>query len=78
MNTSPTPRQAAALRALARLTEERGIPPSIREMCDELEIRSTNGVTEHLRALERKGFVRCVAPRTARSWVLTDQGKEAL
>lgn len=78
MNHLPTPRQAAALRALARLTDEHGIPPSIREMCDELDIASTNGVRDHLVALERKGFVRCVAPRKARSWVLTPKGKEAL
>ncbi|MSP91183.1 MAG: transcriptional repressor LexA [Myxococcales bacterium] len=36
---------------------ENGFPPSIREIGEHFGIRSTNGVVDHLRALERKGFL---------------------
>jgi DNA-binding MarR family transcriptional regulator len=35
-----------------------GIAPTIREMCAALGISSTNGVKDHLLALERKGWIR--------------------
>jgi repressor LexA len=34
-----------------------GFPPTIREIGAELGINSTNGVNDHLRALERKGYL---------------------
>lgn len=34
-----------------------GYPPTIREIGEELGIRSTNGVNDHLKALERKGYL---------------------
>jgi len=34
-----------------------GFPPSIREMADAMGIRSTNGVNDHLKAIERKGYI---------------------
>lgn len=34
-----------------------GYPPTIREIGAELGINSTNGVNDHLRALERKGYL---------------------
>ena len=34
-----------------------GFPPSIREMADHMGIRSTNGVNDHLKALEKKGYI---------------------
>jgi repressor LexA len=40
-----------------RTIEERGYPPTIREIGEEMDIRSTNGVNDHLKALERKGFL---------------------
>jgi len=38
--------------------EERGYPPTLREIGEYMGIRSTNGVNDHLRALERKGYLR--------------------
>ena len=69
-----TDRQKKILEFIARATEERGFPPTIREIGEEFEIRSTNGVNDHLKALERKGYLsRCdqqsrtlVATKTAR------------
>lgn len=37
--------------------EDRGYPPTLREIGLKLGIRSTNGVNDHLRALERKGYL---------------------
>ncbi len=34
-----------------------GYPPTIREIGEELGIRSTNGVADHLKALKRKGYL---------------------
>ena len=36
---------------------ERGYPPTLREIGNHMGIRSTNGVNDHLRALERKGYL---------------------
>ncbi|MBN1945502.1 MAG: transcriptional repressor LexA [Bradymonadales bacterium] len=52
-----TPRQRLVLTAIASAMEERGYPPTIREIGDLLDIKSTNGVNDHLRALERKGYL---------------------
>lgn len=52
-----TDRQKEILSFIQRTTEERGFPPTIREIGEEMDIRSTNGVNDHLKALERKGFL---------------------
>lgn len=52
MNTI-TRRQAAVLDFI----ERRRIAPTIREIGNALGIRSTNGVSDHLEALERKGRI---------------------
>jgi repressor LexA len=36
---------------------DRGYPPTLREIGNHMGIRSTNGVNDHLRALERKGYL---------------------
>jgi SOS-response transcriptional repressor LexA len=35
----------------------KGYPPTVREIGAHMGIRSTNGVADHLRALERKGYL---------------------
>ena len=52
-----TGRQREILHFIVRQTEERGFPPTIREIGEEMDIRSTNGVNDHLKALERKGYL---------------------
>src|SRR5258706_4706819 len=51
-------RQAKTLDFIRRSIEERGYPPTLREIGESMGIRSTNGVNDHLRALERKGYLR--------------------
>ena len=52
-----TDRQKQILTFIVRESEERGFPPTIREIGEEMDIRSTNGVNDHLKALERKGYL---------------------
>lgn len=53
-----TRRQQEILDFITRRIQEQGYPPTIREIGEEMGIRSTNGVNDHLKALERKGHLR--------------------
>ena len=53
-----TRRQEQTLEFIRRSIEQRGYPPTLREIGKYMGIRSTNGVNDHLRALERKGYLR--------------------
>lgn len=50
-----TARQQEALDFIVESLVERGYPPTLREIGEHMGIRSTNGVNDHLKALERKG-----------------------
>ena len=71
----PTERQVEVLHGISRLTRAFGFPPSLRDLCELLGIESTNGVNDHLHALERQGLI-SRRERIARSLVLTDAGRE--
>jgi len=52
-----THRQNMVLEYIRRSITDRGYPPTLREIGAFMGIRSTNGVNDHLRALERKGYL---------------------
>ncbi len=52
-----TRRQRMVLDVINKVMSRRGYPPTIREIGEALGIRSTNGVNDHLKALEKKGYV---------------------
>lgn len=52
-----TERQQAVLEFVVRHIRENQFPPTVREIGLGLGIRSTNGVSDHLKALERKGYL---------------------
>jgi repressor LexA len=52
-----TRRQQMVLDFIKSSIDERGYPPTLREIGRHMGIRSTNGVNDHLRALERKGYL---------------------
>ena len=52
-----TDRQRMVLDYICESIQDRGYPPTLREIGLKLGIRSTNGVNDHLRALERKGYL---------------------
>lgn len=53
-----TERQKMILDFIKQSIRERGYPPSLREIGSHMGIKSTNGVNDHLTALERKGYLR--------------------
>ena len=52
-----TQRQKMVLEFIANTIHVDGYPPTLREIGNFMGIRSTNGVNDHLRALERKGYL---------------------
>ena len=72
-----TDRQREVLRFVAQQIEECGYPPTIREIGEALDIRSTNGVNDHLKALERKGFL-TRDPVKSRALIPTPQARQLL
>jgi repressor LexA len=75
--TGLTDRQLEVLRFIARQIEECGYPPTIREIGEGLDIRSTNGVNDHLKALERKGYL-TRDPVKSRALIPTPAAREVL
>lgn len=52
-----TPRQRQIYDYITGCLRTRGYPPTLREIGEHMGIRSTNGVNDHLKALERKGYL---------------------
>src|SRR5258708_30903256 len=52
-----TERQEKILSFIKKSIVDQGYPPTIREIGEFFGIRSTNGVNDHLKALERKGYL---------------------
>ena len=61
-----TTRQADVLRWITKFINKHGYPPTYREIGDGCAMKSSNGVTEVILALERKGYISRKAgqPRT--------------
>lgn len=53
----PTARQREVLSFVRHFTASRGFPPTMREIGEHFGMSSTNGVNDHLDALERRGLL---------------------
>lgn len=53
-----TGRQREVFNFLVTYVRENGYPPTIREIREAFHLKSNRGVVDHLRALERKGYIR--------------------
>src|SRR5271169_1759490 len=80
-----TARQQMVLDFIQQSIADRGYPPTLREIGARMGIRSTNGVNDHLRALERKGYLtredmksRALRPTTLANEQLGDLPAEAV
>src|SRR5690348_4082257 len=75
-----TDRQQQVLHYIRQSIHERGYPPTLREIGAHMGIRSTNGVNDHLRALERKGYLtrEDMKSRALRPKDMGEQGEEAM
>ena len=58
-----TVRQRAIYEFILKTIREKGFAPSIQEIGGRFKIASTNGVSDHLKALEKKGYIRRVGKR---------------
>jgi len=54
---APTERQARILEVIRDFTEERGYPPSVREIGERVGLSSSSTVQSHLRSLEKRGLI---------------------
>ncbi len=71
-----TDRQKQIYDFLVRTIREKGYAPSIQEIGARFKIVSTNGVFRHLKALEKKGYIRRVGKRALE--ILSPQGRSVL
>lgn len=72
LGDEPTDRQREIYETMLRYQLEFGMPPTLRELCEQLDISSTNGITDHLRALEKRGLVKH-RPMISRGWIALAQ-----
>jgi len=73
----PTARQLELLRFLHRFKEQHDFMPSLREMGDAISVESTNGVTDRLNRLERRGLIVRLRFKT-RAITITEAGHALL
>ncbi|MFC6385187.1 HTH domain-containing protein [Sporolactobacillus kofuensis] len=61
-------RREMIIDAIKKLTKEQGYPPSVRELADEVNLKSTSTVQGHLERLKKDGRVEFEhgCPRTLR------------
>lgn len=52
-----TPRQVRILECIAQAKNARGIPPTVREICDRVGLSSPSSVHSQLRSLEQAGYI---------------------
>ncbi len=71
-----TKRQESVLKFIIECIRDHGYPPTIAEIGAEFGITSTNGVNDHLLALERKGYIQ--RSSKARGIQVTEKGAVGL
>ena len=69
-----TKRQGEVLRCIGGHQLRTGMAPTLREIGREIRVRSTNGVNDHLKALEKKGQIILKAEGRSRAIQLTPEG----
>jgi len=74
--SSLTDRQKLIYDFLVQTIREKGYAPSHEEIGTRFKIASTNGVFRHLKALEKKGYIRRVGKRALE--ILSAQGRSVL
>ncbi|KRL38504.1 transcriptional repressor LexA [Liquorilactobacillus uvarum] len=77
MTKASEKRQMAVLHFIYERVNEKGYPPTVREICQAVDLSSTSTVHGHLARLEKKGFLQ-KDPTKPRAIELTAAGLEAL
>ena len=57
MNDNITPKQQLILNSIINLTKLRGYPPSVREICETVGLKSTSTVHGYLERLQKRGYI---------------------
>ncbi|MCR5720348.1 MAG: transcriptional repressor LexA [Lachnospiraceae bacterium] len=57
-NSNATPKQMEILEFLKDCILKKGYPPTVREICEKVDLKSTSSVHSHLEALEKKGYIK--------------------
>ena len=77
MSRAPTDRQLELVRIIHEYCTKHGYPPSKQELATLLSLQSTNGVSDMLRAAQKKGLLD-LTPNIARGITLTHTGRQAI
>ncbi|KRL01312.1 transcriptional repressor LexA [Liquorilactobacillus capillatus] len=77
MTKASEKRQMAVLRFIYERVNEKGYPPTVREICQAVNLSSTSTVHGHLARLEKKGYLQ-KDPTKPRAIELTAAGLEAI
>ncbi|MCT6807467.1 MAG: transcriptional repressor LexA, partial [Bombilactobacillus sp.] len=77
MTNKQSSKQLQILRYIYDTVEKRGFPPTVREICQGVQLSSTSTVHGHLSRLERKGLIVKDATKP-RALEITDEGKKAI
>ncbi len=72
-----TERRKEILEFIEEFKKKYGTIPTIREICNHFGLKSTNGVYEHLKALEKEGYLE-IKPYKARNISLKKESKGGL
>lgn len=77
MTNKQSSKQLQILRYIYDTVEKRGFPPTVREICQGVQLSSTSTVHGHLSRLERKGLIVKDATKP-RALEVTEEGKKAI
>lgn len=77
MTSKQNSKQLQILRYIYDTVEKRGFPPTVREICQGVELSSTSTVHGHLSRLERKGLIVKDATKP-RALEITEEGKKTI
>lgn len=77
MTNKQSSKQLQILRYIYDTVEKRGFPPTVREICQGVQLSSTSTVHGHLSRLERKGLILKDATKP-RALEITEKGKKAI
>jgi repressor LexA len=77
MTTKQSSKQLQILQYIYDTVQKRGFPPTVREICHEVDLSSTSTVHGHLARLQRKGLLIKDATKP-RALEITEAGKNAL
>ena len=69
-------KQQEILDYMKKAVLDRGFPPSVREICDAVQLRSTSSVHAHLEALEKHGYIRKDATKPRAIEIIDDDFRD--